>query len=347
MSNNPDHKSLLAQALEALPPGLLEYLRPFRTAKGGTIEHVIRSGMDYPESGVGAYAPDAEAYELFGDILRPIISKYHNVDALTVRQITDFDVSKIPTEPIDPTGQAIVSTRVRVGRNLKGFAFAPAISKRDRLKVMHKMAAAVLDLSGDLEGDFYQLEGMSEEVREKLVNDHFLFKQGDRFLESAGANRDWPNGRGIFHNREKTALVWANEEDHLRIISMEMGGDLRSVFGRLAHMVEHLSKTMEFAMHPRYGALSSCPTNLGTAMRASVHVKLPNLSKKENEAEFGALAAELGLSIRGVNGEHSESVGGVCDISNKQRLGISEVDSALVMFNGVKRILAEERRLAA
>ena len=344
MSQNPsDHKSLLAQTLEQLPPDALAYLSTFRTVNGATLEHVIKSGMDHPDSGVGAYAGDPESYELFGDILRPIIGAYHKVNPITVRQVTDFDVSKIPTEPIDPTGEAIVSTRVRVGRNVKGFAFAPAISKRDRLQLMHKIAAATYSFDGDLCGDFYPLEGMTEEVRAKLVEDHFLFKQGDRFLESAGANRDWPSGRGIFHNADKTALVWANEEDHLRIISMEMGGDLRSVFGRLARMVEHLSKTIEFAMHPRYGALSSCPTNLGTAMRASVHVKLPKLSAKE--AEFKALAAELGLSIRGVNGEHSESKGGVYDLSNKKRLEISEVESALVMYNGVKRLLEEERRL--
>jgi protein-arginine kinase len=79
-------------------------------------------------------------------------------------------------------------------------------------------------------------------------------------------------------------------------------------------------------------------------MRASVHVKLPKLAK--NEPAFQALAKDLGLSIRGINGEHSESVGGVYDISNKKRLGISEVESALVMYNGVKKLLEEERRLS-
>lgn len=337
-------ESLLATTLAALPEGSMQYLRGFRTANGATLEHVVRSGLDHSDSSVGAYAGDPESYELFGDILRPIIGKYHDVDPFTVRQVTDFDVAKIPTDPIDPTGTAIVSTRVRVGRNLKGYAFGPAIGHRERLKVMHKIAAATLDFSDDLEGDFYQLEGMSEETRAKLVADHFLFKQGDRFLESAGANRDWPSGRGIFHNREKTALVWVNEEDQLRIISMEMGGDLRSVFSRLSRMVAHLSNALEFAMHPRYGALSSCPTNLGTAMRASVHVKLPNLAQRMDE--FQNLASGLGLSIRGIHGEHSESEGGVYDISNKKRLGISEVESALVMYNGVKKLLDEDRRLS-
>ena len=69
-------------------------------------------------------------------------------------------------------------------------------------------------------GTYYSLNSMSEEDREQLVEDHFLFKQGDRFLEAAGLNRDWPEGRGIFHNNDKTFLVWINEEDQLRIISM-------------------------------------------------------------------------------------------------------------------------------
>ncbi len=338
MSTN--HTSLLAQVLT---PEIKDYLSKFSTTSGGTLDHVIRSGLENPDSSVGAYAPDAMAYALFSDVLNPVIGMYHGVNPLEVRQVTDFDVSKIPNEPIDPTKEAIVSTRVRVGRNLEGFAFAPAISRRGRLQIMHKVADALYSLEGDLAGDFYQLEGMSEEVRQQLVNDHFLFKQGDRFLESAGANRDWPSGRGIFHNHDKTALVWVNEEDQLRIISMEKGGDLRSVFDRLSRMVAHLSKTLTFAMHPRYGALSSCPTNLGTAMRASVHVKLPRLSKTEG---FQTLSKELGLSIRGTDGEHSESQGGVYDLSNKRRLGISEVESALLMYHGVKRLLEEERLLA-
>ena len=69
-------------------------------------------------------------------------------------------------------------------------------------------------------GTYYPLSGMKEDVRKKLIEDHFLFKEGDRFLEAVGLNRDWPNGRGIFHNTDKTFLVWINEEDQLRIISM-------------------------------------------------------------------------------------------------------------------------------
>ena len=75
---------------------------------------------------------------------------------------------------------------------------------------------------------------MTDADRKQLIEDHFLFKEGDRFLESCGLNRDWPAGRGIFHNKEKTFLIWVNEEDQLRIISMQKGADIGAVFKRLS-----------------------------------------------------------------------------------------------------------------
>ena len=74
---------------------------------------------------------------------------------------------------------------------------------------------------GELAGRFYSLGSMSEADRNQLIADHFLFKEGDRFLDACGLNREWPEGRGIFHNNEKSFLVWVNEEDQLRIISMQ------------------------------------------------------------------------------------------------------------------------------
>lgn len=92
-----------------------------------------------------------------------------------------------------------------------------------------KVSSTLSGLAGELKGTFYPLTGMSKEVQQKLIDDHFLFKEGDRFLQAANACRFWPSGRGIFHNDDKTFLVWCNEEDHLRIISMQMGGDLGQV----------------------------------------------------------------------------------------------------------------------
>ena len=96
-----------------------------------------------------------------------------------------------------------------------------------------QVVEALNSLQGDLAGNYLPLTGMNEEDRLDLVQSHFLFERGDRFLESAGANRDWPERRGIFHNAAKTFLVWVNEEDQMRIISMQPGDDAIEVFKRL------------------------------------------------------------------------------------------------------------------
>ena len=105
------------------------------------------------------------------------------------------------------------STRIRVGRNLVGYPLGPGVSRRQRLQIMNRVVSALLTLTGDLKGKFYPLEGMDPEVQKSLIDDHFLFKEGDRFLKACNLNRDWPSGRGIFHNDAKTFLVWVNEED--------------------------------------------------------------------------------------------------------------------------------------
>jgi len=322
-----------------LTPELYESLRGKATSNGVTIDDVIRSGRENPDSSVGVYAGDEECYELFAPLFDPIIEEYHGFgpDATHVR---DFDPSKLDMPPIDGGEEYIISTRVRVGRNLKGMPFAPAISREQRNEVERKVVTELSSLGGDLAGEYHSLATMDEGTRQQMIADHFLFKQGDRFLESAGANRDWPEGRGIFHSEDKRFLTWINEEDELRIISMQLGSDIRAVFDRLARAVNSIEAKLPFATHERYGFLSSCPTNLGTAMRASVHVKLPKVSQRP---DFQDVCKELKLSVRGIHGEHSESEGGVYDISNKQRLGISEVGAAMRMYHGVRRLIEMER----
>ena len=117
----------------------------------------------------------------------------------------------------------------------------------------------------------------------KVVNEFYLFREGDRFLESSGLNRDWPSGRGIFHNDNKTFLVWVNEEDQLSIISMQPGADILAVFTRLSTAAGLIEQVAKFAHDDHLGYITSCPTNLGTALRASVHIKLPLLGKQKDQ----------------------------------------------------------------
>lgn len=143
----------------------------------------------------------------------------------------------------------------------------------------------------------------------------------------------------MFINRARTFVVWVNEEDHVRIISIQSGANLKEVYGRLVRGIKILEKTLNFVRHEKFGYLTFCPTNIGTGLRASVHVKLPKLAAS---GKLKPLCESLNLQPRGVHGEHSESEGGVYDISNKVRIGKTEFELVNSMWNGVKKLLDEE-----
>ncbi|PCJ47161.1 MAG: arginine kinase [Moraxellaceae bacterium] len=333
---------MTALAKKYLTAEVLGKLAQVRAECGFGIEDIVRSGVDNPDSSIGAYAGDEDCYGKFAPLFDPIINDYHGY-AADASHHSNFDINSLMNmEDMDPSGEVIISTRIRVARNIKGFPFPPALSTDDRAVIEEKVVAALNNLQGELSGTYYPLVEMREETRIQLTEDHFLFKKGDRFLESAGVNGDWPASRGIFHSDDKQFLVWVNEEDELRIISMQPGGDLKQVFVRLAQAIAAIESEITFAYNDHLGYLTSCPTNLGTAMRASVHVKLPLLGKTQ---QFQQTCATLGLSVRGIHGEHSESEGGVYDISNKQRLGISEVECIKRLYAGIKDLLAKERQL--
>merc|ERR1712160_81646 len=241
-------------------------------------------------------------------------------------------------------GDAMInSTRIRVARNLAEYPLGTCINPKQRLEVESKVVQALKTFDGDLKGKYYSLATMTEAEKESLIADHFLFKGGDKYLESCGLEREWPEARGIFHNDAKTFLVWVNEEDQLRIISMQMGSNIRQVFERLSVASAKIEQKAKFANDEHLGYITSCPTNLGTGMRASVHIKLPKLGK--SPAQFNAIADKYYVQIRGAHGEHTETDDGVFDISNLRRLGRSEVDLVQDMYNGVKAMISAEKKL--
>ena len=336
----PEVKSLLKKYMT---PEIFEKLKNEKTSRGVRLWDCIVSGIEQEDSANGIYAADEESYELFSDIFNPVVEEYHAPYKLADGHTSDMNPDKIDAPDLDPKGAYIRSTRIRVARNLKGYGLPPSLTRQERVEVEKKVIGVLESLDGDLAGKYFALSGMDEATRQQLVNDHFLFKKGDRFLESAGINRMWPEGRGIFHNNDKTFLVWVNEEDQLRIISMEKGSDIGSVFGRLCRAVNKLDDQLGFQHSKALGYLSSCPTNLGTGMRASVHVKIP---KAYSHPDFKKICEEFHIQARGIHGEHSESSGadaGVYDISNKRRLGVSEVQCVQDMYNGVKKLLEIEK----
>ena len=134
-----------------------------------------------------------------------------------------------------------------------------------------------------------------------------------------------------------------NEEDQLRIISMQNGADLKVVFDRLCRACAHIEKVAKFSHDNHLGYITSCPTNLGTALRASVHIFLPNLGKKQDV--FQSIADKYYVQIRGAHGEHTETDDFIYDISNKRRLGRSEAQLVQDMYDGVKAMIEKEKEL--
>jgi len=334
-----DCKSLLSKYLTK---EIFEELKDKTTPWGFTLNEAIASGVKNNDSGIGVYAGDIESYSLFSSLFDPIIKEYHGFGK------SDFHISNLNADDLnapnpDPKNKYIISTRIRVGRNISNIPLGPAISEEQRNEVENQASKALTNLEGKLQGKYYPLDGMSKKTANKLIEDHFLFKAGDRFLEAAGLNRQWPKGRGIYHNDEKTFLVWVNEEDQLRIISMQKGGDIKEVFQRLTSAISEIEEKIEFSYDKHLGYITSCPTNLGTALRASVHIKVPNLA---NDYErFEKITNKYHLQIRGINGEHSQSIGGVYDISNKRRLGVTEVQCVQDMYDGVVELIKTEKEL--
>ncbi|KAL9901737.1 arginine kinase isoform X2 [Glossina fuscipes] len=334
-----DSKSLLKKYLTK---EIFDNLKEKKTPTfGSSLLDCIQSGLENHDSGVGIYAPDAEAYTVFADLFDPIIEDYHGgfkkTDKHPPREFGDVNCFS----NLDPNNEFIISTRVRCGRSLQGYPFNPCLTEAQYKEMEEKVSSTLSGLEGELKGKFYPLTGMEKAVQQQLIDDHFLFKEGDRFLQAANACRFWPTGRGIYHNDNKTFLVWCNEEDHLRIISMQMGGDLGEVYRRLVCAVNEIEKRLPFSHDDRLGFLTFCPTNLGTTIRASVHIKVPKLAA--NKAKLEEVAAKYNLQVRGTRGEHTEAEGGVYDISNKRRMGLTEFDAVKEMNDGIAELIKLEK----
>ncbi|XP_040598353.1 creatine kinase B-type isoform X1 [Mesocricetus auratus] len=374
----PDLSSHNNHMAKVLTPELYAELRAKCTPSGFTLDDAIQTGVDNPGHPyimtVGAVAGDEETYDVFKDLFDPIIEDRHggyqpsdehktdlNPDNLQVRGGRvrarwgrGVSAALTPALTLRPQGgddldpNYVLSSRVRTGRSIRGFCLPPHCSRGERRAIEKLAVEALSSLDGDLSGRYYALKSMTEAEQQQLIDDHFLFdKPVSPLLLASGMARDWPDARGIWHNDNKTFLVWINEEDHLRVISMQKGGNMKEVFTRFCTgltQIETLfkSKNYEFMWNPHLGYILTCPSNLGTGLRAGVHIKLPHLGKHE---KFSEVLKRLRLQKRGTGGVDTAAVGGVFDVSNSDRLGFSEVELVQMVVDGVKLLIEMEQRL--
>merc|ERR1719353_1447959 len=235
-------------------PDVYAKLKDKVTSGGVNLAQCIKTGIDNPGhpmiKTVGLTAGDEESYTVFAELFDPVISDRHNGYGVDGTQPTDMDISKISDVDIDPFNKYVLTTRVRTGRSVRGFKLPPVISFEERRKLEAVCVKALLNMSGDLKGDYFPLHGsrsyaakpngMTEADEEKLRSQGNLFQEPDStLLLASGMGRHWPDGRGIFCNDNRNLFVWVGEEDHLRIVSMqgsrkeptEEGKKIKEVFG--------------------------------------------------------------------------------------------------------------------
>jgi len=342
---------------KVLTPDMYKKYRDVVTPSGYTFDKAIQTGVDNPGHPfiftVGCVAGDEESYEVFKDFFDIVIDKRHGGFAPDAKHKTDLEWQKLKggeckADDFDP--DYILSCRVRTGRSIRGISLPPHCTRAERRAVEKISVRALATFTGEFKGTYYPLSGMTDEQQEKLIDDHFLFdKPVSPLLTCSGMARDWPDGRGIWHNDEKTFLVWVNEEDHLRLISMEKTGNMQAVFRRFCEGLQKFEGAMktekkEFMWNEHLGYVLTCPSNLGTGLRAGVHMKCPGLSQ---DKRFDDILDKLRLQKRGTGGVDTAAVGGVFDISNADRLGYSEVELVQFLVDGVKLLIQMEKAMAA
>jgi creatine kinase len=330
-----------------------------------------RSGLENPDSGLGCYAMEPADFEALGWFFGPVCDDYHGGSSSV--HASSWSLEGMPGVPKASSGLDLrtvgvtepLSIRVRVGRNLDSFPLPGAMAKTDRIKFESTMLAAFAKLTANeayggqvfsltphtewkaVTGDEMNPNLISSDKYQELVDSHVMFKDmdADPYLKSAGISGDWPCGRGCYQSADGGFIIWFGEEDQLRIMCMGKGFLLTEIFDRLnaaLQMVETI-EGIKFATSSKYGFVTSCPSNLGTGMRASVDLKVPNLTSDGSGFTVKAVAKQLGLSVRGSGGEHTAfGEGGSVDISPSARLYVSEAGIIVKLYNGIKVLLEME-----
>ena len=232
-----------------------------------------------------------------------------------------------------PDSDIVVSSRVRLARNLVGMPF-PNRSDASQLQQAREkviQAAKSTPSIGPLE--ILLLEDMSEMDRRIAVEEHLTSPQ----------HVSEPKGRALILNRDNSLCVMVNEEDHLRIQAILPGFQLEQAL-RLAWAADDaIEETLDYAFDSELGYLSACPTNVGTGMRASVMLHLPALVITNSVGQVLGAASKVGVATRGIYGEGTEAVGNLFQVSNQVTMGRAEEEIIAHLGAIVRQIIDSER----
>ena len=230
--------------------------------------------------------------------------------------------------------QVVISTRVRLARNLKDYPFPCKLGLQGREKIIDSVKKAITESNSSIATDFSFIR-MGELtptqsvslVEKRLVSPEFI------------SNTD---GRAMLLSKNENVSIMINEEDHIRVQVITKGLNLEDAYDMADKLDTLLDENLEFAFDEKLGYLTQCPTNLGTGMRASVMLHLPALEKSKAINRIAGNLSKLGLTIRGAHGEGTDPKGALYQLSNQVTLGISEKSAIENLKNITIQLIAQE-----
>jgi protein arginine kinase len=213
-----------------------------------------------------------------------------------------------------PLAEVVISSRIRLARNLAGYKFLSRCSSAEKSEILRKLKESLMSLELGDQTFYISVDKASALDRNFLVERHLISRHH--------AFSKGPRGVVVAQRECFTAMI--NEEDHLRIQVLKGGLQLKRCLEQINRIDDMIEAKVDYAFSPRYGYLTACPTNLGTGIRVSVMLHLPALKMMDQTEKFLNAAKDMNLAVRGLFGEGTEAAGDFYQLSNQISLGISE-----------------------
>ncbi len=227
----------------------------------------------------------------------------------------------------------IVSTRIRLARNLEKYPFTETLTNSGKEKVLGELKESIMNNNSTLSKDFtlYEMKNLKKSERQSLAEKHLI--SPDMAKNGFGA---------VFISNDENMSVMLMEEDHLRLQVIMGGNKLKEAFDLANKVDDALEENLDFAFSEKFGYLTACPTNTGTGMRASVMMHLPALTITGNIGKIISSVRSIGLTVRGLYGEGSKAYGNLYQISNQITLGVTEEEIIEKLQNITSQIAKHE-----
>ncbi len=228
----------------------------------------------------------------------------------------------------------IVSTRIRLARNLMKYPFPNAMNVEELKKAREEIENAIMNSNSTLSGDFnvYHMGNTDDVTKQMLLEKHLISP------DLLGKNES-----SVLLNKDESMSVMIMEEDHLRMQIILGGFKLDEAYETASRVDDVIDENVQYAFDADFGYLTSCPTNTGTGLRASVMMHLPALTMTNSIQRIASSAGSLGIAVRGMYGEGSKGYGSLYQISNQVTLGLSEKEIIEKVKNIVNQIAQREK----